>query len=366
MPGLDLGIVYLTVGTLIDIGIAVAIFILFLLLGKLFSRYVIRLIDRLTAKTKTSLDDFLVSAFKRPVEASFLLLGLYASLSYLDVDISRVLILSRFFRSMVVILIAWGLFNLLSDYDLLGEEIQTKLNLKVDTILVPFLSKMIKFLIVALAITTLAQEWGYDVNGLITGLGLGGLAFALAAKDAVANIFGGIIIITDKPFSIGDWISTPSVEGTVEDITFRSTRVRTFAQALVTVPNSTLANESITNWSKMGKRRISFNLGLTYSTPGEKIRVCIDRIRSMLEQHPEIHQETIFVRFDEFGDSSLNIFLYFFTNTTKWAEFLRVKEDVNFKIMQILEEEGVSVAFPSRSIYIENNAANFNTGDNNE
>jgi MscS family membrane protein len=166
-------------------------------------------------------------------------------------------------------------------------------------------------------------------------------------------MFGGMVIFLDKPFTIGDWISTPSVEGTVEDITFRSTKIRTFAHALVTVPNATLANEPITNWSRMGKRRITFHLGVTYTTSRSKLEKCVQAIRAMLEEHPGIHKETIFVYFERFNESSLDIFLYFFTNTTDWKEYLSIREDVNFKIMQILEQEGVSVAFPSRSIYIE-------------
>ena len=206
----------------------------------------------------------------------------------------------------------------------------------------------------AISASIIAQEWGYDVNGFVAGLGIGGLAFALAAQDSLSNFFGGIVIILDKPFSIGDWILTPNVEGTVEDINFRSTKVRTFAHALVTVPNATLAKNPITNWSKMGRRRITFNLGVTYTTPKEKLAKCVAGIETMLRTHEEIHPETIFVTFDSFNSSSLHIFIYCFTNTTAWGEFLKVKENVNFKILEILEQEGVSVAFPSRSVYFQN------------
>ena len=156
--------------------------------------------------------------------------------------------------------------------------------------------------------------------------------------------------------------------GIVEDINFRSTKIRTFEQAVVTVPNSTLANEPVTNWSRMDKRRITFNLRLTFDTPRDKIEKCVTDIREMLQNHPAIHPETIFVFFDSYGDSSLNIFLYFFTRTTVWEEYLRVKEDVNLRIMAIMEKEGVSVAFPSTSIYFENElhtsaGADFNTGN---
>ncbi|MFA1822484.1 mechanosensitive ion channel family protein [Virgibacillus oceani] len=137
-------------------------------------------------------------------------------------------------------------------------------------------SRTLRIVIIAISFSIIAQEFGYDVNGFVAGLGIGGLAFALAAKDALANMFGGIIIITKKPFTIGDWVLTPSVEGTVEDISFRSTKVRTFAQALVTVPNATLSNEPITNWSKMGKRQITFNSRLSPTLcVGEQKRMCL-------------------------------------------------------------------------------------------
>jgi MscS family membrane protein len=142
------------------------------------------------------------------------------------------------------------------------------------------------------------------------------------------------------------------VEGVVEDISFRSTRIRTFAQAVVTVPNATLSNEPITNWSKMGKRQITFQLGLQYDTSRAKLETVTRRIEQLLRDHSEVHKETILVRFDNFGASSMNVFIYFFTSTVMWAEFLKVKEDVNFKIMEILEEEEVVIAFPTRTLHI--------------
>ena len=273
---------------------------------------------------------------------------------YLPLSAETDVLISRVFRSVLVILAASCLWNLVGLYVEHSEEYGGLPGVEIDLILVPFLSRVLKVVIAALALIVLLQEWDYDVNGFIAGLGLGGLAFALAAQQTLSNVFGGIVIITDKPFSIGDWILTPSVEGIVEDINFRSTRIRTFAQAVVTVPNSTLANEPITNWSRMGKRRITFTLGLTYDTPRDKIEKCIQKIRAMLQNHTDVHPETILVYFDSYGDSSLNIFLYFFTRSTVWEEYLRVKEDVNLRIMGILEEEGVSMALPSTSIYFEN------------
>lgn len=336
------------------IGVALAIFLVVYLFRKFFVRKIVNLLHRLTSRTSINLDDYLVLALNKPLQLFFVALGIYLALTYLPLSAEIDFLISRLFRSVLVILTAACLWNLVGLYVEHSEEYGGLPGVEIDLILVPFLSRVLKVVIAALALIVLLQEWDYDVNGFIAGLGLGGLAFALAAQQTLSNVFGGIVIITDKPFSIGDWILTPSVEGIVEDINFRSTRIRTFAQAVVTVPNSTLANEPITNWSRMGKRRITFTLGLTYDTPRDKIEKCIQKIRAMLQNHTDVHPETILVYFDSYGDSSLNIFLYFFTRSTVWEEYLRVKEDVNLRIMGILEEEGVSMAFPSTSIYFEN------------
>ncbi len=330
---------------------AVIVFIFFLLLKRVFVKYIFRLIFQLTKRTKTDLDESILLAFEIPSRNFFLVLGLYFSLSILPLTVYQHLLILKLFRGLIIALVTWGFYNLAGTF--LFSKLGRKLGIELDKNLTPFLIKLSRGVLVALALIILADEWGYNISAFITGLGLGGLAVSLAAKDALANIFGGIVIFTEKPFSIGDWIYTPSVEGTVEEISFRSTRVRTFAHALVTVPNSTLANEPITNWTRMGKRRVTFNLGVSRTTPKEKLKRCVQRFLEMLENHPEIHKETIFVRFDQFNESSLNVFLYFFTITTNWGEFLQVKEDVNFKIMEILEQEKISLAFPGRSIYLE-------------
>ena len=337
-----------------EYGVAIAIFFAFAILNRFAVKNIFRVILKLTRKSDTQLASTIVEAFENPLRKLFVTAGIFISLRYLTLSQATDEVFLSIFRSSIIFFFAWGFYNFVSTCSTLFNEIEKKYEINIDKILIPFFSKILRFLIVIFAIVLIAGEWDYDVNGFIAGLGLGGLAFALAAKDTASNIFGGIVIIFDKPFSIGDWIATPSVEGTVEDINFRSTKVRTFAHSIVTVPNSTLVNQPVTNWTKMGKRRITFNLGVTYNTPKDNLEKCVAKINHMLSSHPHIHQETIFVRFDGFNESSLDIFLYFFTKTTNWGEFLRIKEDVNFKIMDILEEQEVSVAFPSRSIYFEN------------
>jgi len=340
--------------SVMEIGIAFILFILFMLLRKFFTGYIFNLIYKISSKRGTELDKNILLAFENPLRLFFVALGIYAAIIYLPLSVEHQLWFGKIFRSIIIVLAASGFYNLFDANSVILNRIQKLFDIELDRTLIPFMSKFVRLLVVIFTFTIVAQEWNYDINGLIAGLGLGGLAIALAAKDALANIFGGIVIIIDKPFKIGDWISTSNLEGTVEDVTFRSTKIRTFADSIVTVPNSTLANEAITNWSRMDKRRITFNLGVTYTTPKHKLEKCISRINDMLINHPDIHKETIFVHLDKFSESSLDVFLYFFTITTNWAEYLSVREDIHLKIMEILEEEGVSIAFPSKSIYIEN------------
>jgi MscS family membrane protein len=231
-------------------------------------------------------------------------------------------------------------------------------------------------------------KFGVDIRGVLASLGIGGLAVALAAQNTLSNFFGLIKMIADKSFSIGDWIQTKDLEGTVVQIGFISTKIRTFDNALITVPNSTLANSSIKNWNKRKiGRRIKLNLTLTYNSKKENLQKAIDDIKAMLQNHPHIitsekvnYQEinqfykqeqkltsiddkygiktTLLVYLDKFNDSSIDILVYTFTKTTSWDKWLEVKEDILFKIWQIIEQNNLEFAFPSSSIYIEKGQKN--------
>ncbi|WP_017754781.1 mechanosensitive ion channel family protein [Calidifontibacillus oryziterrae] len=345
--------VFFTYEHLYDIGISIGILLVFLLLRKIFSKYVFNLLLKVSKKAPSEFFSYVFLSFEKPLQWLFIIIGINIAARYFPYFDHRNLLFINIVKASFIFLISWGLFNLSSASSLVFKRINEKSNIEIDKILIPFLSKTVRFIIIAISFSVIIQVFGYEISGLVAGLGLGGLAFSLAAKDALANLFGGVVIITEKPFSIGDWIKTPSVEGTVEDITFRSTKVRTFAQALVTVPNATLANESITNWSEMGKRQITFNLSVTHDTSKEQMGKIVSEIRSLLENHPAIHPETIFVTFDQYMENGLGIFLYFFTKTTDWGEFLKVKEEINFKIMEILENEDVLFAVQSRRVYVD-------------
>lgn len=343
--------------------IAFLIFLGFYLFRQVFLKIGLGFIMKLTSKTKTTLDDQILDIIKPPVRFIVVVFGVWVAFNYLLTPGDALNLLNHVIRSLIIYSLFWAIFratNIISEF---FKKLTLKTSTDIDDQLIYFISKFLRVAVIALGAMIIIREWGYDVSGLIAGLGLGGLAVALAAKDTVSNLFGSLTIMLDKPFKIGDWIETPSIEGTVEDIHLRCTRIRTFANALVSVPNSILVNTPVTNWSLMKKRRIKYNIGVTYSATSKQIEKCVKELKEMLNNHPDIHPDTIFVYFNEFGESSFDIFMYFFTITTNWKKYLEVRQDVNLKIMKIIEDNGMSFAFPSRSIYMEKVNSGKNASD---
>ena len=300
-------------------------------------------------KTKTNVDLLVLEALKKPITSLYFLLILYFVQNIFEIQE-----LSIILKTLFAILIFWTLHRLIEPFKEFIYELSDKFDKNISEGITNFIIKTLKFFNFFFAFAVVLQTWGFNVTGFLASLGIGGLAFALAAKDTAANLFGSLVIFGDKPFQIGDWIVTDKVEGVVEDIGIRSTKIRRFDQALVNVPNANIANSSIVNYTKMGKRRIKMNIGLTYSTTSEQMQSIVTEIREMLNFHEDIHKDTIFIYFTDFNDSNLGIFCYFFTNTTNWGEFMRIKEDINLKIISIVQKNRASFAFPSQSIYIEN------------
>ena len=342
-----------------NISLSVLILLLFLLFRKIFAKYLFSMMMKLAKKTPV---DFLASvfeAFKKPLEWFFIVIGVYLAAQYFPYFNHANPLFLDIVRASIIVLITWALFNLAGESSVFFRRLDDRFNIHIDDILIPFFSRALRFVILAISFSIIAQEFGYNISGFVAGLGLGGLAFSLAAQDALANLFGGIVIITEKPFTIGDWIMTPSVEGTVEDITFRSTKVRTFADALVVVPNATLAKEPITNWSKMGKRQITFRMYVENAVRTDKLRKAIERIETYIKRHDGIHPETIFVKLNDFHENGLEVYVYFFTKTTNWGEYLNIREEINFKILEILQEENVELAtLTPRKLYVEQSGEN--------
>jgi MscS family membrane protein len=333
--------------------ISFGILLFFIFLRRPIAHLLIVLLHKLTARTKNTLDDAIINAIEPPVRLVIMLLGLYGMLFTLTLSDTITSFSSHFFRSMYALTLFWALYRVVNIFSDFLHEFDGKIASRFSADLALFLVKVAKFFLVIMGFIIIVQEWGYNFTGFLASLGLGGLAFALAAKDTAANLFGSLVIFSDKPFDVGDWIQTPAVEGTVENIGIRSTRVRTFAKALVAVPNATLANSPITNWSRMTMRRIKMTVGLTYDTSSTQMQNILNEIRTMLQNDPDINDTTILVNFTDFQDSALGIFCYFFTNTTNWQEYLMVRERINLSIMKIVEDNNASFAFPSQSVYVE-------------
>ena len=331
--------------------VAIVIFIFFQLFRVVLRKFLLKIVK----KTSNKFDDDLVDSIGKPLDFLFVIIGANFAVDILVLTENVSLFLDQVVRSGFIVVLFWAMLNILTTLAQNIHKVTNKFGDKVSVEVANFVVKSIRLFIIILGFIAFLQEWGFNVSGFLASMGLIGMAFALAAKDTAANLFGSLVIFTDKPFKVGDWIKTPSVEGTIETIGIRSTRVRTFAQAVVTVPNATLANSAILNWSRMGKRRIKMDIGVTYDTKGETVENIIKDIKTMLENNENIHQETIYVYFSEFGASSLNIFCYYFTKSTVWGEFMRVREETYLEIMKIVEKNGSGFAFPTQTLHIEQN-----------
>ncbi len=310
----------------------------------------------ITARTKTQLDDTLLEAAEKPLGWLILLLGVWGAIVVINPpsDVLPLLqIAERVGRMLSIVLIGWFLWRLIDGFAIYASSRAKQTDSSLDDQLVPFISKTLKLFLVVTGILVVAQNMGYSISGLIASLGIGGIAVAMAAKDTIANLFGSVMLLIDRPFVVGDWIKTSQFEGVVEEIGFRSTRIRTFARTLVNVPNSMLANMVIDNIDARSKRRIKMRIGITYDTTPEQMQQAIAGIERILASHPGVDKDFYLVKFDNFEDSALSIFLYYFSQSKDWATYLQVRQEVNMQIMQLLDELGLAFAFPSRSLYIE-------------
>jgi len=330
--------------------IILGLFVLFLFIffRKVFTLVILSFFQKLVAKTRTNIDDKFFKALKNPLRFLFIIAGLWGLFYFLNIKGN---ILNHIIRGLLIYDVFWLIYNIVYEfeenvYQLLGKYGRASRELA------SFLIKLSKAFVIIIGIVAMFQEFGINVTGFIASLGLGGLAFALAAKDTASNLFGGVAILTDKMFKVGEWVKIGSAEGVVEDIGMRTTKIRAFDKRLIVVPNAKIATSDVENFSRRDRRRIVMKLGLVYSTSVEDLNSVLREIREYLKNHPQIHKEPLLIYFDEYSDSALNIFCYFFTTTADWEKYLQIREEVNLEIKKIVEKYS-SFAFPSQSIYME-------------
>ncbi len=331
---------------------ATIVLFFFLLLRKFFTLIVMGSLQKLASRTKTYYDDKIISALKGPISFAMIIIGLHLFFMLIFKETQTI---KNILNTLIIYDIFWAIFAMTEALRDVLYRATEKLNPDLSKEIGNFILILLQILLGGIGLGTMLQFWGINVTALIASLGLGGLAFALAAKDTAANLFGSFSLLADKTIRIGEWIKVDGVEGVVEDIGIRTTKIRSYEKSLITVPNQIVANQPIENFSRRDVRRIKISIGLTYGTSAKQMQNIVQEIRSMLQKHESIaHDETLLVNFDSFGDSALNIFIYTFAATSSWEKYLYIREDIHLQIMKIVEKNNSAFAFPSQSIYIEN------------
>lgn len=312
-------------------------------------------LKRKAEKTKNLWDDALFHSLARPLRWFIWLMGLSLAASIVGANSA-----SAIFDSVAMIrhvaaifIVTWFIHNFLLfvEKNIIDPGYMRKPMDKTTAVAV---GKLLRISVVITALLIALQSLGYSISGVLAFGGIGGIAVGFAAKDLLANFFGGLIIYLDRPFSVGDWIRSPdkNIEGTVEDIGWRITRIRTFDKRPLYVPNSTFTQISVENPSRMSNRRIYEKIGLRYDD-ASVMKTVVSDIKLMLQQHDAIEQDLlIMVNFNEFSVSSLDFFIYCFTKTKDWAAFHEIKQDVMLKILQIVEKNGAECAFPTSTLLL--------------
>ncbi len=342
-------VVGLQVGTVVA---AVLVFAACLLLRGVFTRVVVRRLARWAERTESRLDDEAIAALEPPLRFVPLAIGLFLAKAILPFAGLAERIADDLLRSLAAFVLFWALYRLAEPLRGLAARVEEKIGGEV----VDWSIRGLKIAFVAIGAITVLEIWGIEVGPILAGLGLIGVAVALGAQDLFRNLIAGLLIIGERRLAHGEWIKIDGgVEGTVEAIGFRSTRVRQFDKAPIYVPNSKLSDTAVVNYTRMTHRRIYWMIGVEYRTTVEQLRQIRDGIETfLLEDDAFAHPPEVptFVRIDRFSDSSIDIMVYCFTVTTGWGEWLAIKERLAYRIKSIVEEAGSDFAFPSRTLYV--------------
>lgn len=334
---------------LVDLVIGVAVFLILFIFRYKISNALINVFGKLFLRNNKEKTDSLANSLQKPLAYLIGTVGLYIAfaINYNKPGVTKV------FKILIILIICWGVINYLSNNLFINLHFGENADDTMNTTALRFLANILKIVVIAFGVVMIISELGYNVNGLLTGLGVGGLAVSLAAQDAVGNLISGFIIIFDKPFKVGDLIESATVKGFVEEVTMRSTKIRTLDDSVITVPNSTLTKEAVTNISMMDKRRIKMTFGLVYSTSNEAIEKIRNEIKTYIVQNKDILPEPCRIHFREFGDSALNFEVVCYTETSDMDEYLKIENELNLAIKQIVENNDTDFAFPTQTVYVQ-------------
>ena len=336
-----------------EVIIGLIIFLIFYVLRRLFARFLINRLNKIVSKTSTSIDDTVIEVIEGPLKFLPIVLGFFIASSYINFSSESQTFIDLLNRTLITIFIFWLLHQLVIPFSFVIKNFEDKISKP----LVDWTLRGLKIIIFILGVVAVLELWGIKVGPVIAGLGLFGVAVALGAQDLFKNLISGIMILMERRFTVGDVILVSSeVEGVVEQIGFRSTLIRRFDSTPVMVPNYKFAEQSVTNHSRRHHRRIRWLIGLEYRTTIEQLKNIRDEIHDLVLNDTSFaknEHSNFFVRIDSFSDSSIDMLVQAFTVTNDWGEFLKIKENLAVKIIEIVDKNSTSFAFPSQSLYVE-------------
>ena len=334
-------------------GVELFVIVLLTVFGSYFVRRFIGTLKTRAEKTQSQWDDTFFAALQGPARTLVWVVGLTLALERASVGLDIEAIFAPLRSALVIATLTWALIRFV-------DRVQRRMmhdpkTDDLDLTTVEAIGRLIRITVLITSGLIILQTLGFSVSGVLAFGGLGGIAVGFAAKDLLSNFFGGLMIFLDRPFGVGDWIRSPDrdIEGTVESLGWRLTTIRTFDKRPLYVPNATFLSIAVENPSRMSHRRIYETIGVRYDD-ADQVQVVVERVKKMLEQHPDIDSsQTLMVNFNQFGPSSLDFFIYCFTNTTVWTEYHMVKEDVLLKTYDLITELGAEVAFPTQTLHLQ-------------
>ena len=339
----------LTIKNIIYLAIFLGIVFIFQILSSSFAYIVIKMF-KFKIKDKNKIKQ---NGFYKPLKSFFIILGIYIGLTIFNLPQNVFYIITKIFKICTILLITKGLTNICDSKSESFANLRKKINFNGNDTTINFFSKVLKSLIYILSGFVLITELGYNLGGLATGLGISSVVIALAAQDIAKSFLAGLSIISDRPFEIGDYIKVEDFAGTVLDITFRTTRIRNVENQIVILPNSILTSANIINISKMQKRRYNLVLTLELNTSLEKVKAYVGNIREILANNKDIENETMKVFFSTISDNGIDVSIDFYTYITNYIDYLKFKEEINYILLDLVNKQGIALAYPSQSLYIE-------------
>ena len=327
-----------------------------ILLRRVVTNIIFRGLKKLAERTETTLDDKLFPVLEQPVATFVMALGIFAAFSVLELPTSVDRLIDHGATIALLAVLFWGLLRAgIAVLDHL-EEIAHEKEIGIAHFM-PLIKRALAALVIVFGVLMGMKSLGVDVGAVLTGLGIGGLAVAFAAQDTIANLFGSFVVVLDHPFRVGDYIRIGSNEGTVEDIGLRSTRLRSSARTQIVLPNKTVAAEPVVNFTRMPQRRVDQTIGLTYNTTPEQMEAVLADIRKILVDDPGVHQEFVAVNFTGYSESSLDIQIIYFTANPDFKKHLDLRERINLRIMRAVAARGLSFAYPTQTLHVEDDVA---------